>query len=89
MTAPAYPINVFWSDEDEAWVADVPDVAFCSALGGTPHEAVAEVEVAVAAWLEVAKSSGRQVPQPSRLIGFQRGGDSGRVTQARTKVLQA
>jgi len=65
MMAPAYPINVFWSDEDEAWVADAPDLTYCSALGDTPHDAVAEVEVAIEAWLDAAKSSGRSVPQPS------------------------
>ena len=65
MTVPAYPINVFWSDEDAAWVADVPDLAYCSALGGTPHEAVAEVEVAIQAWLEAAQASGRAIPSPS------------------------
>ena len=65
MTNPLYPISVFWSDEDEAWVADVPDLTYCSALGKTPHEAVAEVEVAIAAWLEAAESGGRRAPQPS------------------------
>ena len=65
MMIPTYPINVFWSDEDEAWVADVPDLTYCSALGDTPHEAVAEVETAMAAWLEAAKTSGRPVPSPS------------------------
>jgi|HubBroStandDraft_1064217.scaffolds.fasta_scaffold496676_1 predicted RNase H-like HicB family nuclease len=65
MKAPAYPINAFWSDEDEAWVADVPDLAYCSAVGDTPHDAVTEVEVAVEAWLEAAKSAGRDIPQPS------------------------
>lgn len=65
MNAPIYPINVFWSGEDEAWVPDVPDLAFCSAFGDTPHEAVSEVEVAVQAWLEAAKSAGRDVPRPS------------------------
>ncbi|HUZ40478.1 MAG TPA: type II toxin-antitoxin system HicB family antitoxin [Acidimicrobiales bacterium] len=61
---PVYPINVFWSNEDEAWVADVPDLSYCSALGDTPHDAVAEVEVAIAAWLEAASSSGRSIPPP-------------------------
>jgi predicted RNase H-like HicB family nuclease len=65
MKMPGYPINVFWSDEDEAWVADVPDLTYCSAVGDTPHDAVAEVEIAVEAWLEAANSSGRDVPQPS------------------------
>jgi predicted RNase H-like HicB family nuclease len=60
-----YPISVFWSDEDEAWVADVPDLPSCSASGNTPHEAVAEVETAIEAWLAAARSSGRTVPAPS------------------------
>lgn len=59
-----YPINEFWSDEDEAWVANVPDLDFCSAVGDTPHEAVSEVEVAIEAWLEVARLSGRPTPSP-------------------------
>jgi predicted RNase H-like HicB family nuclease len=65
VTTPAYPINVFWSSEDEAWVADAPDLPYCSALGDTPHEAVAEVEVAIEALVEAATMSGRVVPQPS------------------------
>ncbi len=47
MSTLADPINVFWSAEDEAGVADAPDLTYCSALGDTPHEAVAEVEVAI------------------------------------------
>ncbi|MHB1702508.1 MAG: type II toxin-antitoxin system HicB family antitoxin [Acidobacteriaceae bacterium] len=62
---PVYPINVFWSDEDEAWVADVPDLSYCSAQGDTPHDAVAEVELAIAAWLEAASLSGRSISPPS------------------------
>lgn len=65
MTTPAYPIDVFWSDEDDAWVAGVPDLAYCSAFGDSPHEAVAEVEIAIEAWLEAARSSGRPAPTPT------------------------
>ena len=65
MNAPAYPINVFWSVEDGAWVADVPDLPYCSATGDTPHEAVAAVETAIEAWLEAAQASGRPFPTPS------------------------
>lgn len=68
MNAPAYPINVFWSAEDEAWVADVPDVTYCSATGATPHDAVAEVEVAIEVWREAARTSGHPVPTPSRRL---------------------
>lgn len=64
MKTPAYPISVFWSDEDASWVANVPDLAYCSAVGDTPHEAGTEVEVAVEVWLEPAKSSGRDIPEP-------------------------
>lgn len=65
MNAPTYPIRVFWSAEDEAWVADVPDLPYCSATADTPHAGVAEVETAIEAWLEAAQSSGRPVPAPS------------------------
>lgn len=63
-----YPITVFWSDEDEAWVADVPDLAYCSALGDTPHDAVAEAEVAIGAWLDAARATGRPLPEPSSRV---------------------
>ena len=61
----SYPIEVYWSAEDGAWIADVPDLAYCTAHGPTPHEAVAEVEDAVAAWLEAAAATGRPIPEPS------------------------
>ncbi len=60
-----YPIEVYWSDEDGAWIAVAPDLPHCTSHGPTPHEAVAEVEDAIAAWLEAAKSMGRDIPQPS------------------------
>jgi hypothetical protein len=44
-----YSLEVFWSEEDQAWVANVPDLAFCTAHGPTPHDAVAEVEAAAGA----------------------------------------
>jgi len=60
-----YPIEVFWSEEDQAWIADVPDLPYCTAHGDTPHEAVAEVEVAADAWIAAAKEAGRPIPEPS------------------------
>jgi predicted RNase H-like HicB family nuclease len=60
-----YPIEVHWSQEDEVWIADVPDLPLCTAHGATPHEAVAEVETAIDAWLEAAQSTGRPIPRPS------------------------
>lgn len=59
-----YHINIFWSDEDNAYVADIPDLVTCSALGATPEEALAELAVARAAWIEAAHESGKPVPTP-------------------------
>ncbi len=65
----AYPIEVYWSDEDESWIATIPDLRYCTAFGDTPEEAVAEVQIAKAAWLEVARESGKALPEPSpRLV---------------------
>lgn len=59
-----YHINVFYSEEDEGYIADVPDLEFCSAWGATAEEAVREVEIAKAAWIEAAKASGKPIPEP-------------------------
>ncbi|HEY7551722.1 MAG TPA: type II toxin-antitoxin system HicB family antitoxin [Hyphomicrobiaceae bacterium] len=59
-----YAIIVFWSDEDGAWVADVPDLKSCSAFGDTPEEAVAEVRVAMEGWLCAARDAGQPIPEP-------------------------
>ncbi|HTA32118.1 MAG TPA: type II toxin-antitoxin system HicB family antitoxin [Solirubrobacteraceae bacterium] len=59
-----YHINVFYSDEDAAYVADIPDLEACSALGATAEEALAEVEIAKEAWLAAAREDGRRVPEP-------------------------
>jgi predicted RNase H-like HicB family nuclease len=61
---PKYHINVFWSEPDSAWVADVPDLQSCSAFGDTPAEALAEVEKAMEAWLAVAREEGLPIPEP-------------------------
>jgi predicted RNase H-like HicB family nuclease len=60
-----YPIVVFWSDEDEASIADIPDLFACSAFGATAEEAVAEVQRAKTAWLASAREHGDPVPTPS------------------------
>ena len=59
-----YHINVFWSEEDGSYVADIPDLRFCSAFGETPEEAVREVQLAKAAWLDAARAAGDPVPEP-------------------------
>jgi predicted RNase H-like HicB family nuclease len=59
-----YHINIFYSDEDHAYVADIPDLEACSALGPTPREALAEVEKAREAWIQAARAAGKVVPPP-------------------------
>lgn len=58
-----YHINVFWSQADECWVADVPDLKSCSAFGDTPEEAIAEARLAIEGWLEVAHEHGMPIPE--------------------------
>ena len=60
-----YHINIFYSDEDGGYIADIPDLVMCSAFGTTPAEALAEVEQAKEAWLEVAREEGKPIPEPS------------------------
>lgn len=59
-----YRINVFFSEGDGGYVANLPDLKFCTAFGETPEEAVREVQKAKKAWLKVAKESGKQIPKP-------------------------
>jgi predicted RNase H-like HicB family nuclease len=59
-----YHINVFYSDEDASYVADIPDLEACSALGASAGKALAEVEQAKRAWLAAAEEAGRPAPEP-------------------------
>ena len=59
-----YHINVFYSDDDGCYIADIPDLFPCSAHGETPEEAVHEVLIAKALWLEVALERGYPIPEP-------------------------
>lgn len=59
-----YHINIFHSEEDDGYIADIPDLKYCSAFGKTPEEALREVQIAKAAWIEVARAEGRAVPRP-------------------------
>jgi predicted RNase H-like HicB family nuclease len=59
-----YHINIFWSEEDGGFIADVPDLDSCSAFGRSAAEALAEVEQAMAAWLDAARATGRPIPPP-------------------------
>ena len=59
-----YFISIFYSEEDGGYIADIPDLRFCSAFGATPDEALAEVQVAKQVWLEAARAAGKPVPAP-------------------------
>jgi predicted RNase H-like HicB family nuclease len=59
-----YHINIFHSEEDGGYIADIPDLDACSAFGTSTSEALAEVEIAKTAWLDAARSEGKPVPEP-------------------------
>jgi predicted RNase H-like HicB family nuclease len=59
-----YHINIFYSEEDGGYIADIPDLEACSAFGQTPDEALTEVERAKAAWLAAAREAGKPIPKP-------------------------
>jgi predicted RNase H-like HicB family nuclease len=54
-----YHINIFYSEDDGGYIADIPDLEACSAFGDTPEEALKEVQIAKDAWLEAAHAEGK------------------------------
>lgn len=60
-----YHINLFWSNEDDYWIADIPDLKFCSAHGETPDDALREVQIAKKAWLASARAHKQRIPKPT------------------------
>ena len=65
-----YEIIIYWSDEDDAFVAEVPELPGCMADGKTYQEAVANVEVIIKEWIQTAKELGRPIPQPRGRLMF-------------------
>jgi predicted RNase H-like HicB family nuclease len=59
-----YEIILYWSNEDQSFIADVPELAGCAADGATRQEALANVETVIAEWLETARELGRPIPEP-------------------------
>ena len=59
-----YHINIFYSKPDRGYIADIPDLASCSAFGRTPEAALREVQKAKSAWLKAAKKEGKPIPRP-------------------------
>jgi len=59
-----YHINIFYSEEDNGYIADIPDLKNCSAFGKTPQEALQEIELAKEEWINTAKENGIEIPEP-------------------------
>lgn len=59
-----YEIIIYWSKEDEAYIAEVPELAGCMADGNSYGEALENVQVVIAEWIETAQSLGRPIPEP-------------------------
>jgi predicted RNase H-like HicB family nuclease len=59
-----YHINIFYSEEDGGYIADMPDLVACSAFGETAEEALREVQEAKQLWLETARAEGKPIPKP-------------------------
>jgi predicted RNase H-like HicB family nuclease len=59
-----YHINIFYSEPDKGYIADIPDLPSCSAFGVTAVEALAELEIAKRAWINAAQAEGKPIPEP-------------------------
>ncbi len=59
-----YKIIIFWSNEDQAFIADVPELPGCKAHGDTPAEALANAQEAMTLWLDTAQEFGDPIPEP-------------------------
>jgi len=59
-----YHINIFYSEEDGGYIADIPDLEACSAFGETPEEALREVQIAKNLWLQTARAENKPIPPP-------------------------
>jgi predicted RNase H-like HicB family nuclease len=65
-----YEIILYWSDEDQSFIAEVPKLPGCAADGPTRQEALANVEVVIDEWIETAKDLGRIIPEPKGRLLF-------------------
>lgn len=65
-----YEIIIYWSEEDQAFIAEVPELAGCMADGKTYQEALANAEIVIDEWLETARNLDRQIPEPKGRLVF-------------------
>lgn len=67
---PKYEVIIYWSEEDQAFIAEVPELPGCAADGSTYQEALSNVEVVIREWIETARELGRPIPNPKGRLVF-------------------
>ena len=65
-----YEVIIYWSDDDEAFIAEVPELPGCAADGATHQKALSNVEVIIQEWIETARALGRPIPEPRGRLVF-------------------
>jgi predicted RNase H-like HicB family nuclease len=65
-----YEVIIYWSSDDEAFIAELPELPGCAADGQTPTEALTHVQEIALQWIETARELGRQVPEPKGRLQF-------------------
>jgi predicted RNase H-like HicB family nuclease len=70
MQMPRYEVIIYWSTADDAFIAEVPELAGCAADGKTRAEALANAEIVIKEWIETAKELGRTIPVPKGRLVF-------------------
>lgn len=70
MSTSKYEVIIYWSKDDLAFIAEVPELPGCAADGATYQEALANVETVIQEWIEAAKDLGRPIPEPKGRLAF-------------------
>lgn len=65
-----YEIILYWSKEDNAFIAEVPELPGCMADGKTRMEAIQNAEVVISEWIEIAKEDGEEIPEPKGKLSY-------------------
>ena len=68
--SPRFGLIIYWSEEDKAFIAEVPELPGCAADGKTYRDALAKVEVIIREWIETARQLGRPIPKPKGRLVF-------------------
>jgi len=65
-----YEINIYWSENDKTYIAEVPELAGCMADGATYAQALQNAEVIIGEWIETAETLGREIPEPKSRLAY-------------------